>query len=58
MTYTKDQTVKYATPANDAESALRFSVLEDRDSRLLVAVIGAKGLGHQVCYDKSEFQPV
>jgi len=55
---TKMTTVKYANPQNEAEAAQRFTVIEDRDTRLLVELVCDMPLRPTFCFAKSDFVEV
>ncbi len=51
--------VKYAKPANAAEAALLFVVIEDRGDRLLVEALGTGlPIPGQTCFATSEYELV
>lgn len=55
MTYEKNQIVKYANP-QAGEEELRFVVIEDRETTLLVGLVGAKGFGETEAFAKSNYE--
>lgn len=48
--------VKYSKPMNDQEKALRFVLVEDRDTRVLIELVCDWALKPRECVAKSEVE--
>jgi len=57
MTYEKGELVKYSKP-EAGEELMTFVVIEDREDRPLVGLVGAQGFGSQECFAKSHYEAV
>lgn len=55
MTFEKGQIVKYANPVSAEEAALRMTVIEDREDRVLVQHIVDRPLRPTECFAKSNY---